>query len=205
MSGAKRKSKVKINWSQKFAYAIGLIATDGNLSPDGRHFDFTSKDLEQINNFKYCLGISNKVSQKRSGFADTKAFRIQFGDKNFYEYLQKIGLTPNKSLTMSNIYIPKKYFFDFLRGHFDGDGTFYSYMDKRWKSSFMYYLGFVSASEKHIGWLREKINNLLNIKGSASYNLLRKAYQLKYAKGDSLNYCEKCIIREIAFVYRGNI
>ncbi len=29
--------RVKIEWSDKFAYAIGLVASDGNLSPDGRH------------------------------------------------------------------------------------------------------------------------------------------------------------------------
>ena len=50
--GAKPKGKVKIKWSADFAYAIGLIMTDGNLSPDGRHLCFTSKDIEQINNYK---------------------------------------------------------------------------------------------------------------------------------------------------------
>ena len=48
---AKPKGKVKIEWSPDFAYAIGLITTDGNLSPDGRHVNFTSKDLELIKNF----------------------------------------------------------------------------------------------------------------------------------------------------------
>ena len=39
----KRLSKIKIKWSSKFAYAMGLLATDGNLSKDERHIDFTSK------------------------------------------------------------------------------------------------------------------------------------------------------------------
>lgn len=37
-------SKIKIKWSPKFAYCIGLITSDGNLSKDGRHISFTSKD-----------------------------------------------------------------------------------------------------------------------------------------------------------------
>lgn len=46
----KPKGKVKIEWNENFAYAIGLIVTDGSLSIDGRHINFTSKDLEQIQN-----------------------------------------------------------------------------------------------------------------------------------------------------------
>ena len=48
-------------WSPELAYAIGLIATDGNLSKDGRHISFRSSDLEQIKNFQRCLQLSNKI------------------------------------------------------------------------------------------------------------------------------------------------
>lgn len=179
-------SKVKIKWSANFAYAIGLITTDGNLSSDGRHLDFTSKDKDQITNFMQCLGIKNKICLKRSGYANTLSFRIQFSDVNFYNFLLKIGLTPRKSKTLSIIHIPNKYFFDFLRGHFDGDGTFYSYWDKRWKSSFMFYVAFISASFKHINWLRNKISSFLHIKGHLTQDGNKLTYQLKYAKKDSL-------------------
>lgn len=52
--------------------------------------------------------------------------------------------------------IPGKYFFDYLRGCFDGDGCFYSYWDPRWRSSHMFYLEFISASKNHIDWLQKK-------------------------------------------------
>lgn len=39
-----RKGNVKIKWNNSFAYIIGVIATDGNLSPDLRHIHITSKD-----------------------------------------------------------------------------------------------------------------------------------------------------------------
>jgi len=64
--------KVKIKWSSEFAYALGLLATDGNLSPDGRHFDFTSKDKEQLRNFMKCLGIKVKIGYKISGYTGKK-------------------------------------------------------------------------------------------------------------------------------------
>ena len=143
--GLKPQNKVKIEWSPEFAYAIGLLTTDGNLSSDSRHFDLTSKDKEQLENFLRCLGIKNKIGIKTSGLGK-KSFRVQFGDVTFYKFLLNIGLTSNKSKKLGALDIPDKYFFDFLRGHFDGDGTFYSYFDPRWKSSYLFYTVFISAS-----------------------------------------------------------
>ena len=59
--GAKPKGKVKIKWSPNFAYAIGLIATDGCLYKDGRHISLTSLDLEQLHNFNKALDIKVKI------------------------------------------------------------------------------------------------------------------------------------------------
>lgn len=120
----KRLSRVKIYWSPDFAYAIGLLATDGNLSPDGRHLNMTSKDKEMIGTFKKCLGLKNKIGRKsRGGSTEKKYFVIQFGDRNFYDFLLGLGMTPAKSKTLSSLKIPKQYFADFIRGCIDGDGS----------------------------------------------------------------------------------
>ena len=73
--GAKPKGKVNIKWSPEFAYAIGLLTTDGCLSTDGRHFDFTSKDKEQLVNFMKCLGIKVKIGYKTSGYSGEKIYK----------------------------------------------------------------------------------------------------------------------------------
>jgi hypothetical protein len=165
-------SKIKIQWSPEFAYCIGLITSDGNLSKDGRHINFTSKDKQLIDIFVDSLKIKNKISMKGSGTIKEKnIFFVQFGDVNFYRFLQGIGLTPNKSKTLGQIQVPDKYFFDFLRGHFDGDGTFYSV--------------FISASKEHILWLQEKIKRRLGIEGHITKSGSQVCYQLKYAKSDS--------------------
>lgn len=184
--GQKPQHKVKIKWSPEFAYAIGLITTDGNLSKDGRHFDFTSKDLEQLNNFMRCLGIKVKIGKKYSGYSKKYYPRIQFGDVVFYKFLLSLGFMPNKSKLLRELQIPNRYFFDFLRGHFDGDGTFYSYWDPRWKSSFMFYTVFISASKKHIEWLQNRIHDFLHISGHITKSVNDSVYQLKYAKADSI-------------------
>lgn len=180
-----------ITWSADLAYVVGLITTDGNLSPDGRHIEFTSKDLQLIRTFKKCLGIKNKIGLKTSGFSDKKYPHVQFGNIRLYRWLVEIGLTPRKSKTMGKINIPDKYFPDFLRGHFDGDGSCYSYWDKRWHSSFMFYINFISASEKHIVWLRYKIDELLKVKGHMDTEKRNGVYQLRYAKKDSRTLISK--------------
>ncbi|MDI6734485.1 MAG: hypothetical protein QMD50_03305 [Patescibacteria group bacterium] len=187
----KPKSKILIKWSPNFAYALGLIATDGNLSSDGRHLDMTSKDREQLTNFIYCFGLTNKIGYKKSGISDKSISRIQFGDVNFYKFLLTIGFMPKKSKVIGNLEIPDKYFFDFLRGHFDGDGSFYSYWDKRWPSSYMFYTIFCSESKKHIIWLRNKIYELLKIKGHITKSPVKTCYQLKYAKNESFKLIRK--------------
>ena len=191
----KPKGKVKITWSPELAYAVGLIATDGCLLNDGRHIDFTSKDIVQIKNFKKCLGITNKIGKKYGSFGRKYYPRVQFGDVRFYQFLLDIGLSPAKSKTLGGLYVPDKYFFDFLRGCHDGDGAFYSYYDPRWRSSFMFYLVFVSQSRDHIDWLRRTLKRLLGVKGHVNYGG-RNTPQLKYAKRESLRIIKKMYYRK---------
>lgn len=128
-----------IIWSANFAYVIGLLTTDGNLSKDGRHIIFVSKDLEQINNFKEILKLSNKTMAKKSTYnPNGKYYQVQFGNVNLYRFLLSIGLFPNKSKTIKEVGVPDRYFADFLRGHLDGDGYTYSYVDRRWKIVFRF-------------------------------------------------------------------
>lgn len=184
--GPKPKKIINTKWSANLAYAIGLIATDGCLSKDGLLIDLTSKDREQLLNFSKALGVEFNIGKKRSG-QGVECLRIQFKNRIFYDFLLSIGLTTAKSKTISKIKIPDKYFFDFLRGCFDGDGCFYSYMDPRWKSSFMFYTEFCSASLHFIKWLQITINKLGNIVGhTTTAGKGRTMWQLKYAKKDSL-------------------
>ncbi len=183
-------------WSPKMSYVVGLLTTDGNLSKDKRHIEFTSKDLQLLKIFKENLGLKNKIGFKIGGYSKKRYPRIQFGNVVLYDWLTKIGLMPKKSKMMGKITVPDKYFFDFLRGHFDGDGSCYSYWDKRWHSSFMFYTSFLSASEKHIVWLRNNVEKLAKIKGYLSKVQKDGVYQLKYAKEESRILISKMYYKE---------
>ena len=184
--GPKPKFVIDTKWSGNLAYAVGLLATDGCIGQDGLWVDLTSKDREQLENYNKCLGANIRIGDKNSG-SSNKSWRVQMKNKHFHSFLVSIGFTPKKSLTIEKILVPGKYFFDFLRGCLDGDGCTYSYWDPRWKSSFMIYTSFVSASKPFLLWIREEINNRLNINGHITSAKKKNIYyQLKYAKYDSL-------------------
>ncbi len=182
----------EVVWSSELAYAIGLIATDGCLSGDGRHLILVSKDSEQISNLKKCLGLKVKVGVHRSGRkGETRTYhRVQWGDVILYDFLLALGLTPKKSLTLGALSIPDEYFFDFLRGSFDGDGSFYSYYDPRWRSSYMFYLNFTSASAAHVKWLRGTLRRLIRVDGhiakTKETEMRHEISTLRYAKKETL-------------------
>lgn len=184
--GPKPKGLVKIKWSANFAYAIGLLVADGNLSPDGRHIVFVSKDLELAFLYQKALSIDIHIGKKSNGISKDKFyFVVQYSDTLFYQFLLNIGLMPNKSKIISQVSVPENFFFDYLRGEFDGDGSTYSYFDTRWKSSFMFYTIFASESRTHITWLQNEICKRLQIKGHIT-GKDGSCYQLKYSKGESL-------------------
>lgn len=188
-----KPKKGKPLWTSELAYAVGLIATDGCLYNDGRHIALVSKDTQQLQNLKKCLGLRVKVGMHhgRKGISSDMNRRVQWGDITFYNFLQDIGVTPKKSLTLGKILVPDELFFDFLRGSFDGDGCFYSYFDPRWKSSFMFYLTFSSASRAHIAWLQKSLYRLADVSGHISISRPRKKREagmqsLRYAKREAL-------------------
>lgn len=139
---------------------------------------------------EYCRRINNIISQKTSGFTNKKnIYHVQFGSVVFYRWLIKIGLMPNKSLVIRLVKVPDKFFFDFLRGYFDGDGTIYSYFDKRWKNSFMFYTGFVSGSKQFLEWVSNKIYNLTEYE--ANIKKCPRSYKIEYAKNATLHLIKK--------------
>src|SRR3990167_9600152 len=109
-------------WSANIAYAIGLLATDGNLSKDGRHITMRSSDIDLLEAFNFSLNLKIPIRQSHNdGLAKKPSYRVQFSDVKFYRWLLTIGLYPAKTHTLGEIYLPDKYFRDFLRGHLDGD------------------------------------------------------------------------------------
>lgn len=173
------------NWTPDIAYLVGYITTDGSLSSDGRHITIVSKDRGHLEKLNCRFKIGVKIRHKCSGFNPNGLYyQITFGGVAFYRWLEVIGLMPRKSKKVGDLVIPKKYFADFLRGHLDGDGTIYSYFDPRWRSSYMVYICFLSASVRHLDWLQSKIRDYYGINPIFKSGV--DVYKLEMAKKDSL-------------------
>ena len=81
------------------AYAVGLIATDGCLIEKPPQIAFVSQDRQLVETFLACIGreIRYRTVRTRLGRA---LYRAQFKDIVLYRWLESIGLTPRKSLTL---------------------------------------------------------------------------------------------------------
>lgn len=81
-------------------YVIGLIATDGYLSLDGRHINITSKDRGYLFSVRKAMGLKNKIGKKYRKINEVKKYsQLQFGDVKFYKYLLRIGLVQKNQPT----------------------------------------------------------------------------------------------------------
>jgi hypothetical protein len=167
-------------WTAELAYVCGLMASDGCLISNGKTINLTSKDIDQLETFKKILGLKTPLSWKWRGAHDIKYPQVQFCNVRLYRWFQSIGISPHKSLTIHKVLVPDNFFFDFLRGEFDGDGCSYAYWDTRWRSSVSIYVSFVSGSKKYLEWIQEKTNQLAGVCGVVAPGT--RGYSLKYAK-----------------------
>ncbi len=167
-------------------YLIGLIATDGCLSSDGRHITLTSKDEQILVDIKRAFNLMGKAGKKSSGHNTDKIYScLHIGDVRFYRYLLTIGLTPAKSISLGEILTPDKYFPDFLRGVIEGDGCIYTWThptNMHSQSS----LRIASAAPKFTNWLFKKVRDYWNVPGQIVLypESFRKnqLYQIKFGK-----------------------
>lgn len=102
----------------------------------------------------------------------------------FYRWLVEIGLHPNKSKSLGSLKIPDAYFWDFLRGHLDGDGTLKVYNDPHYPQAQRLYVTFHSASQEHVTWLRGSISRLSDVCGYIDEGV--RVWRLNYAKTEAL-------------------
>lgn len=114
-------------YSHNMAYLLGYISTDGCIHNGVLKLGLQRKDEELLHKIKEELEFTGPIRQAISKFKkDSKEYETSLLDihsKIIYEDLKKCGITENKSLTISNIFIPEEYEMDFLLGVADGDGS----------------------------------------------------------------------------------
>lgn len=177
------------DWTAELAYAVGLAATDGCLSGDRKTVAQTSGDVESLETFRRCIQ-SNAPIRPNKG-----AWRVQVTDVGLYRWLQAVGLTPRKSLTLGPLRVPDRHFAHLVRGLLDGDGSILvsvvvpnprRYPDHTYQRL---RVQFHSASEGHASWLRDRIEERLGLKGWLGVRTKNRAnplYIVRYSKHASI-------------------
>ncbi len=167
-------------------YTVGLIASDGNLSKTGRHVNITSKDIDLLEDVKKALLITNKISMKGRGskVSDKIYGALQICSVDFYRFLQSVGLTERKSLTIGELDVPDKYFRDFLRGVIDGDGCIRNWIH-RTNGYRQWSVDITSGSLSFVTWLAERCLANFCVEGrlhSSAQHRNNFIYEVKFGK-----------------------
>lgn len=173
------------------AYATGLFCADGHLSIDGRHLDFTSKDFQQVQNFKRVFNLTAPITKKaREKSGEKKYFCLKFSDVGLYRFFQELGVPQQKSLNIGKLRISTELFPDFLRGVFDGDGSIgmHNHPESEKKQI---KIRIASGSVGFLNWINSMLKKGGLCSGQVSFGC--RVFHLTFCKRDSL--------RLIPFIY----
>lgn len=130
-----RKYSLNENYFEKIdspnkAYWLGFIAADGCVYETGSgskvlSFNLNILDTNHLEKFLNEIESEAKIKIKDGvGFGEgTKIASLQINSKKIVEDLSKFGIVPKKSLILKRPMIEEKYFSDWIRGYFDGDGS----------------------------------------------------------------------------------
>lgn len=146
------------------AYWLGYICADGCVHKNRCKLSLVSKDFEVIEKFKKDTKSNYKISTINSYDKRTKKtyirYSIQITNLFFVENLINIGVDVDKSEHLEFPNINEEYYYSFIAGLFDGDGSV---------SIYRHYLKCNLISTKEV---LEKIQHIFNTK--MAYNKVTK-------------------------------
>ncbi|MDP2665225.1 MAG: LAGLIDADG family homing endonuclease [bacterium] len=172
------------------AYVLGFFAADGSMLKNSRgaHFiEFTITDREVLEYIQLVTESTHTIAKRERGGNCKTAYRLQIGSKEWFEDLSRLGFMQNKSKKLPLPNIPKKYFGDFVRGYFDGDGCVYfsslQYADRKKPRRVLLTL-FTSGCRLFL----ESLWNELRIRGVRGGSLKKKTrgFELVFSHSDSV-------------------
>ena len=171
------------------AYVLGFLYADGNIVKTKRntHFvAFYSADELLLKSIKKVLESEHMLSKRNS--ISGEVYRLQVGSKEWYGDLFRLGLTPGKTYRMHLPPVPKKYWGDFLRGYFDGDGNVWvgHVHTNRPVSTLTIQTSFTSGSIEFLAAMRDKLLEE-GLVGGSLFKIKEKNYgRLTFSKRDTL-------------------
>lgn len=111
--------------SHNMAWLLGFLASDGTVSSSDNtiKIGLSAKDKEILEKIKQEVEIENKIVERttKDGF---DCVDLHWTCAEHKKDLNKFGITPNKTFTLKPPQgLQEKYYIDYIRGYFDGDGS----------------------------------------------------------------------------------
>ena len=173
-------------WTSSMSYILGFFAADGYITVNKRGGQFwciqiTDKDL--LYKIREAIGADHKISERIGKGNNKNLYRLQIGSFEMCDDLRKLGYSENKTKSLAIPQIPKKYFSDFVRGYFDGDGNVWvGLMHKERKTKTLAIsVVFTSCSKEFLLVLKSKLEEFDIYKGvlrDCSSNFYRLTYSI---------------------------
>ena len=109
----------------KMAYLLGFLAADGTVSKDSNRIKIglSSVDKDFLEQIRCEIKAEHPIFtyQTSNGY---EVSELVFSSKQIKEDLAKYNIIPKKTYSFTfPIQLQKKYWIDFIRGYFDGDGS----------------------------------------------------------------------------------
>lgn len=135
----------KIDTPEK-AYWLGFLLADGNIYQTTLSIKIQKADEQHLHKLLKTLKATNNIENDFTIIRNNKhhSVRVRFCSKKMTNDLIKKGITPRKSTREKLPDFPTKFTKDFLRGFYDGDGSFHFWLsEERIECS----VGFVGSFE----------------------------------------------------------
>ena len=192
-------------WTREMAYVLGFFSADGYITVNKRGGQFWCiqiTDKKLLKQIRKAIGSEHKISFRRSKGNESALYRLQIGSIEMRDDLRKLGFSERKTKSLAAPNVPDKYFADFARGYFDGDGNVWiGFLNKkRSRPTLALKTMFTSCS---LDFLKQFHNKLCGFgaEGGSVYISKRNYSRLQFSSNDSLklynfmyNQCVSCKI-----------
>lgn len=148
--------------SSDMAWLLGFLASDGNISKNGNkiRIELSIVDKEILEKIKEVVGIENpiRIREDKRGFVFAS---LEWSCSEHKKDLEKYNIVPKKTYILSPpTKLNEKFYIDYIRGYFDGDGTInlnssHGRKSLRW--------GICGASKPVLEWIIKVLENEYNI------------------------------------------
>ena len=172
------------------AYVVGFFAADGYITVNRRGGQFWCiqiTDGELLKTIKKIIKADHKINVRKGLGNNQDLFRLQVGSIEMCDDLRTLGFTERKTKSLVVPNVPAKYFADFVRGYFDGDGNVWvGYTHKNRKSLTLSIMtAFTSCSVNFLQNLKSRLGHVGLIGGSV-YQSKKNYARLQFSTNNSL-------------------